>query len=812
MPEKIFCYVPEVCVTQGENLSVQVRGQLLKALESNVEPGSFPNATAGHAVLLDDDLIKRIREMATEHNRVPGRIVGGLLYAMYLAGRDQEGQQKKSVGKIVEPVIAGLRPGQSRVLQEVVPLLNRGRVAFSECGTGSGKGRLVAHAAAYLLDARDAGQVAPQPDLGQSLGTGGGSALPEYLQSHIRKAVEVHQQRIASAADAPGCVIACAPSIENVAHLVREWEVVRPQVDPKGLRRVAVRLGRGQFVNPTALESLLEFAESDGFENPKVRAWLDGGMPAGKTDATRALLKLEPGLRGLMVDLMAIAQGEESTVPLDLKSCALVEGDVTEEGGEEQNFQDHMERFSEGFDLLFTTTAMLCLDSLLLTQEKRSPLLPVRVIGLLIDEAHQLESIQANLAAKSLSISRMLSDLIKLKRGGGKQVDAIIRLVQDMKGTLSGFADESALPPPLTDMQGRFRWVEAMDQMSKASTKITALLKTVSANGSRPEIGKCMKSLEAAAAVMKAVSKESQTPLRGVISHTPVRGYISMTFGPSSVIRNLMARWAVTPCAMLLSGTLNHITVSGASGRFMAAMLGALARFDQTNPLMPDWLFTTPTLYLPGQQNFHRYVPPKRDEITEASMRAWAENVARVVVRAASDARGGMLVLMTGFQRLEVLADELRKALPADDVERLLVHSRHAGVSVQADEFRKMYGAGIRPIWLATGAAWTGLDLSDKGASPGDDFLLTDLMIPAVPFGLERSTTHAARMRNMGFAAELVEVQRRLRQGLGRLVRREGVQGRRIWILDGRLVNPVNSTRFEDVRRPLKAYLKRGRI
>jgi Rad3-related DNA helicase len=67
-------------------------------------------------------------------------------------------------------------------------------------------------------------------------------------------------------------------------------------------------------------------------------------------------------------------------------------------------------------------------------------------------------------------------------------------------------------------------------------------------------------------------------------------------------------------------------------------------------------------------------------------------------------------------------------------------------------------------------------------------------------------------MRNMGFAAELVEVQRRLRQGLGRLVRREGVQGRRIWILDGRLVNPANSTRFEDVRRPLKAYLKRGRI
>ncbi|PKO66935.1 MAG: hypothetical protein CVU22_14100 [Betaproteobacteria bacterium HGW-Betaproteobacteria-16] len=93
-----------------------------------------------------------------------------------------------------------------------------------------------------------------------------------------------------------------------------------------------------------------------------------------------------------------------------------------------------------------------------------------------------------------------------------------------------------------------------------------------------------------------------------------------------------------------------------------------------------------------------------------------------------------------------------------------------------------------------------------------EDFLLTDLVLTAVPFGIERINTYMARFRKMGFAAELVEVQRRLRQGLGLLVRREGVQARRIWMLDGRLINPASSARFEDVRRPLKAYLKRERI
>jgi len=813
MSEKIFCYVPDVCVKPGENLSVQVRGQLLEALNANLSPGGFPHASPGQAILLDGEILKRVRTLAAELNRVPGRIVGGLLYALHLAGRGG-GDVKNANGSVaVEPTVAGLRPGQSRVLQEVAPLLKAGRIAFSECGTGSGKGRLVSHVAAYLLNLRDAGLLPSLPSLDETLGTGGGNALPNYLQDHIRRAVALHRERVSTSPESVGCVVACAPSIENVAHLVGEWEAVRSVVDPQGVRRVAVRLGRGQFINPTALERLLDFAESDGHPHHKLRAWLNAGLPSGLTDATKGLLKVEPGLSGLMVDAMAVAQSESVTPPIDLKSCALVEGALDGEENDDANFVAHMERFSEGFDLLFTTTAMVCLDSLLLTHDKRSPLLPTNIAALLVDEAHQLESIQANLAAKSLSISRMLADLSKLKgHSAPKQLDVVTSLVHDLRATLSGFEDEAVLPPDLGDMHGRMRWSEATGRMAKLSTRLSALLKATSTKGSRMELVRPLQSLESAAGVMKAVTRETESPLRGVVSHTQARGYISMTFGPSNVVRNLMARWAVTPCAMLLSGTLSHMTVAGANGRSMAAMLGALSRFDQTNPLMPEWLFSTPTLYMPGGNSFHRFVPPKRDEITEASLRAWAENVASVVARAATDARGGTLVLMTGFQRLEVLEEELVKRMPASESERILVQTRHVGVSGQVDEFRAMARAGRRPIWLATGAAWTGLDLSDKHVPAQEDFLLTDLVIPAVPFGLERTNTHLARLRKMGFAAELVEVQRRLRQGIGRLVRREGVQARRIWMLDGRLINPANGARFEDVRRPLKAYLKRERI
>ncbi len=262
--------------------------------------------------------------------------------------------------------------------------------------------------------------------------------------------------------------------------------------------------------------------------------------------------------------------------------------------------------------------------------------------------------------------------------------------------------------------------------------------------------------------------------------------------------------------AMLLSGTLTHIGSLGASVAAIKAEMGVPPDRDAvTTPLHPSWIYSTPKVITPSQEIFHEFVPPSGIDLDEDAMNFWLRRCAKAVAHAATSAAGGTLVLMTSFDRLEGLVKALTERHPHMS-DRLVVQMRHQRLSQSADVFRTMGAAGEKPIWIATGAAWTGLDLSDKSVPDErahEDMLLTDLIIPNLPFGLDRGTTHMARMNRIGFGAEVVGVQRRLRQGLGRLVRREGVKNRRIWILDGRLQHPSAQTYTADLQRVLKMYL-----
>lgn len=820
MSKKIFCSIPDVCLNEQQPVAVQVRAQLRAAIEAGIEPTSVPRGVVSQAVFIAEPELSAVLDLSRKRGVVPGKIVGGLMYAMHLGTR-ATGEVQNDPKAAVEPNLAGLRTGQVRVLQQVAPMLRDGKIVFSECGTGTGKARLIAHAAAYLLDARDRDAAPGLPNIELML-KGVDADLPDYLQEHIRSAREAHAERMKKLdAPSPACVVACAPSIENVSHLVSEWLAVRQTLDPQGLRRVGVRLGRGQFVSASALEALLDEAEQEsGYTYPSIRKWMQQ-MPAGATRASRALLAIEPGLSGLMVDLMAVAaQDFHAGAPiLDLKACALEAGEDDDDAEDDDTQDDneyyraHMKRYTEGFDILFTTTALVSLDNLLLAKPGRQSLLPVNILGLLVDEGHQLESIQANIAARGLSLSRLIADLKRLKSvTSGDHARKALDKTMVLRDWMSNFPDEALLPPGAGDPLMQSKWEACVVQMRAIAQDLGALRGPSSKKGLDTASTKSMRAVQAAQAVMSHVSGNGEYAARGIVSQSPIRGYISMTFGPSTVVRHLMARWAVTPCAMLFSGTLFHMSASGASARTAAAALGAISRFAQTDALHPTWLFKPVELIQPSLENFHRFMPPKREEATDAALRGWLEAVAQVICKAAQDSAGGMLVLMTGYQRLEMLQEMVAKALPEEQHGRLIAQAPHAGVGVMAERFIALSREGLRPICIATGAAWTGLDLSDRDVKPQEDFLLTDIVIPAAPFGLERSTTHAERRRRMGFVAEIMGVQQRLRQGFGRLVRREGVRARRIWLLDGRLVNPALATRFADIRRATKPYLNRRTI
>lgn len=808
MSKKIFCSIPDVCLDPAHPVATQVRSQLISALAAGFEPTGVPRGVKSQAVVIDEPELSKVLKMGEERQLVPGKIVGGLMYAQHLKGLARTNHASGGPSP-AEPELTGLRAGQVRVLQQAAPLLSSGKVVFSECGTGTGKARLIAHTAAYLLALRDQGSGPGMPDIESMLNPGGAKPLPDFLATHIRGAADVHMQRREVDKVTPACVIACAPSIENVSHLVAEWIAVRSVVDPLGLRRVAIRLGRGQFVNRSALISLLDEADSEGRRHPKIRAWLNQ-MPAGKTAATKALLAIEPGLCGLMVDLMSVA-GEDFRAgePLvDIRASSLSNENELDDPEDSANYAAHMERYREGFDLLFTTTAMLCLDNLNLSNPGKPAFLPTNVAGLLIDEGHQLESVQANLAARGLSLSRLIADLKRLKDSTpGEHAKKALAKTLVLRDWLSAFPNETMLPPAGADAGQLDKWNAAVGQMRSIAADLTAMSATRQKKGSDTSKLKALGAIKAAASVMNYAASGGDFPARGVLHQSPVKGFVTLTFGPTSVARHLMARWAVTPCAILFSGTLFHMSAAGASARSVAASVGAITRYAQTDALHPSWLFKPVQLLTPSLENFHRYIPPKRDEATDAAMRSWLEAVANSIGRASADSKGGMLVLMTGYQRLEILRDLLMSSLPKEDQGRVIAQSPHSSVSVLAEEFRAMSRRGLRPIWLATGAAWTGLDLSDRDRAPEEDFMLTDLVIPAAPFGLERSTTHIHRMKAGGFVVELMGVQQKLRQGFGRLVRREGVTGRRIWMLDGRLINPATTQRFADLRRALNPYL-----
>jgi CRISPR type IV-associated DEAD/DEAH-box helicase Csf4 len=88
------------------------------------------------------------------------------------------------------------------------------------------------------------------------------------------------------------------------------------------------------------------------------------------------------------------------------------------------------------------------------------------------------------------------------------------------------------------------------------------------------------------------------------------------------------------------------------------------------------------------------------------------------------------------------------------------------------------------------------------------DLLLTDLVIPAIPFGTNRTMTHAARVAYAKFPAEKSEAMMTFRQWLGRPVRREGLAHRRIWVLDGRLASVQHARWATDFTALLRMYEK----
>jgi ATP-dependent DNA helicase DinG len=673
-----------------------------------------------------------------------------------------------------------------------------GKVVLSECGTGSGKSRIIAHAAAYALRLRDNKNLQTPPDVDTVSSASAGAMLPEFIRKYARQAQLIAAETLSGKSGVKPVII-CAPSIENISHLVREWIACAPHLDlPQGLQ-LALALGRAQFVDGAVLVDLLDSSDTS---HPGVEKWVKEGMPAGLSSATSYLSGVTPVLCGLMSDLAVVSQATDfpySEAVLDESSSS-----------ESSLIYETLRQQLESADIIFTTQALICLDNLTLSSPTRSGLLP-SPCAVLVDEAHELETTQANMAGSDLSFLRLgnaLADPFWAKVRKASTAASCAEHANEVVSALKHVPDETTLPitEEDTDTETFRMWLGANSSLQQLSGKLKSLIKGVKTKELERQSLRAFRAAEKANNVLDKLADG----YRGFIERSPVQGRIRFQIGPSTVEKYLAARWETTPTAVLLSGTLMHIAALEVSPRIFARSVAISAsRLGTTAPIHPAWVTDSATLVQPSKDCFHQFVPPRPNDTNPLSLSFWLNSVATAIDLAAARAVGGMLVLMTGYERLDILAKAIVDRYP-EIAPRLVIQQRDQGVIACASVFKAMARRGERPIWLAVGAAWTGLDMADEKMDDKNsqlDLLLTDLVIPALPFGLDKTTTHVSRVKKIGFTAESIAAQRRLRQALGRLVRREGLLHRKIWLLDGRLQLPGASVYTAPIKRVLLAYI-----
>lgn len=443
-------------------------------------------------------------------------------------------------------------------------------------------------------------------------------------------------------------------------------------------------------------------------------------------------------------------------------------------------------------------------------------------IGLLIvDEAHLLEQSFAQVFASGASMSRMMRDLRTLH----EEVPNAVR-AKDLKIMESAWDSLREVGAVLdTDRASTENNQALRESVEKVRTLLVDVLKRLDkVSDIRPEI-RHLRSIKLALDVAARAAGE-RTGMTTRVSWSPSVQWPSIEVGRYDVSRELDFLWSIVvqDRSILVSATLfEDVSMAG-----LEAMRRVLSvRSKQVRPLMPvrpAWLYEPvllhvvgDTVHADGLPRFRR--PAQRDRLdalvfAERSER-WRADVASYLALTYASAAGGVLVLMTSHaERIEIQA-RLEGRIPE---ECLLSQSEGRSLDSVSKAFLELSAAGKKPCLIGVGAAWTGLDLSGealraitgKALAAGEDNVLTDLIIPTAPIGVNRSLTHEWRRERTGMVAEIGSTSIMMRQGIGRLVRREGLPtNRRLHFLDARIHESSWNSLLLPVTRALGAYTRR---
>lgn len=525
---------------------------------------------------------------------------------------------------------------------------------------------------------------------------------------------------------------------------------------PHHSAKTALVLGRSNFVSPSALTAWVESLPQPPED---LLAWVhDGGRPI--TAQTKALSKM------IGVELCWLTDDANHLLDDPLPGSLLLDVDPGEGDSEAEAVYQALKTGADSGQIIFCSHHLLASHTrhLLLNTSNQ---LPETIDLLLIDEAHLLEQAFASIFSDTLHIRGVLKQLSHIP---GKGKASVKKALEDLGDAITTYAESGRAPKqgglaeyPLIEVSLRMLGVALEGFQAPKKSK---------------EASRFINRLRAYA--------RFATSGRGSLypELTPVRTYPTLTTGQSNLDGVFKRLWESVSSAGLISATLYTDTANG--GGLMRWKLGIPKERAVFLPtIIPSWV--REPVVLMGKVC---PTPPNDSPV-------WHQEMANQVRVVADQAQGGTLVLATSHATVKALSELLTVHLG----DRLLVQS--AGVSA-ASLARAFKNHGERPVWIGVGAAWTGIDLTNKDLPAEQDNTLTDLVICRLPFGTNRSLPHFRRTKIAGMGVVVQEAVWVLRQGIGRLVRRRGTQQRQLWILDQRIEE--KSSWMAQFRTILKGY------
>lgn len=430
---------------------------------------------------------------------------------------------------------------------------------------------------------------------------------------------------------------------------------------------------------------------------------------------------------------------------------------------------------------------------------------------LIIDEAHLFEENFSNAVSMGVPLNKLINSVKKINESAFHQLRFLQDKVIDLAGT------ENII------------W---MDNRSKSREiiSIVAEMKQIMTKKVLPKLNKKKRKtvndqfIYDGNTALSGILNMSET-LLSLISFSSIRKYPSIYSSKKNIDKELNFLWE-DKSVCLVSATLYIPTPGNAQDEKVYMNILSIPRQRHVGmiPIRPKWVTEPVTFLMPDKNNELLIKTREVDLITSSNEDGllsdndviedvvWIKDIAKYLHDARDTTVGGTLVLMTSYDTVNQLEHELSRLAP--DIP-LIVSRRGVKIESNTHNFIESAKQGLKPIWLATGQSWTGTDISGRNIKgqtydPAVDNILTDLVIPKLPFRVNRSVSHIQRSK-ISFIAEINMTITILIQGIGRLVRSMDLpHNRRIHFLDKRIYtnNHYNTIamQFDSVRNRYKKH------